>query len=280
MQQSNPLFSAAIPAADAHRLASLADLQRLSRGEVTLGAALQMLAHHQEEQRSADADLCEREAWVVSSILARSEAAWDLLAKPTIRFSVSQSGDFPPYHLEVGRYVHLTALTDLSPGEQALVASSAPCWARVYPHRARQESGWTGALARSYVPITTAEAVAKLGMGTIVSAIEGAVRSAGSDLRAQAELQGRRQDRVAEMERALGWDDGPQDAPEGRMALARTWLVLLLLGHGGRTGRVLGTMLVGISVILLCLLFGPVLLFIALPPTIAGLLAWQHLRPV
>jgi hypothetical protein len=285
MQSSNRSLQTTGPAKDDHRDASSANLQCVACGQAPLGDALQILAQGQEELIRLDSDLRERETWVVTAILARSEAAWELLAKPTLRFALDRPGDPLPYHLEVGRYAHLAALLDITAGEQELLASSSPTWARVYPHLGRHEAGQTGALAQSYVPITTAEAVATLGIRTIVSEIENAVRMAGSALRAQAECLNRRKEGLEEMERALGWDDSLlMMAPaDGAMRLER-WLALMLLGRGGGTGRILSTGLVGILITLLCLLFNPVLLWIALPSTIVGvlicaLLACWHLHP-
>jgi hypothetical protein len=255
MQLMNLPPQAISPAQDTRRWASPSDLQRVASGQVALGEALQLLSQCREEQMRADADLREREAWAVTSILARAETVWDLLARPTLRFTLDRLGDPVPYHLEVGRYAHLAVLPDLTPGEQTLIASPAPCWARVYPHHVRHQTARTGPLARSYVPITAAEAVATLGMGTILSAIETAIRAAGSDLHAELEHQNRRRQRLLDAERMLGWDEDPPDVPMDRATMTRARLALLLLGHGGRTGYVLGVAFVGFLVILLCLLF-------------------------
>jgi hypothetical protein len=103
-----------------------------------------------------------------------------------------------------------------------------------------------------------------------VSEIENAVRLAGLELRSQAERLSRRKDELEDMERALGWDDSLlMVAPIDEAMKFRRQLVLLLLSRG---------------ITLLCLLFNPVLLWIALPSTIAGVLIWAllacwHLLP-
>jgi hypothetical protein len=247
-------------------------------GQVPLGDALQILAQFQEEHMCLAADLCEREAWVVTSILDRSEVAWDLLAKPTLRFTVDRPGEPMPYHLEVGRYAHLAALLDATPAEQKLIASQTLCWVRVYLHKGRQEAGATGTLAQSYIPITVDEAVAILGMRPIVAAVESAIRAAGSDLRAEGERLNRRREGLVEMERALGWDANlaPMASADGATRF-RAWLALLLLGQTGRPGRLLGAGFAGLLLGLLCLLFNPLLLVIALPTIVVGLLIWEHI---
>jgi hypothetical protein len=243
-----------------------------------LSDALQVLAERQEQQLRLDGDLRTREAWVVESILARSEATWDLLARPTLRFALHGCPDSPPCQLELGRYTHLAALLDPTPGEQELMDSTVPCWARVSLHPERQASGQIGALAQRYVPVTTAEAVATLGMGTIISAIEHAVRAAGSDMRAQAERLNRRHEELVIMEHTLGWhDDQPSALPTAEAGVSSSWVAMLLIGRAGRPGRVLGAGFVGIFVTLLCLLFNPVLLFIALPLIVAGFLLWDRI---
>jgi hypothetical protein len=236
-----------------------------------------LLSQLHEEQVREDADLGEREAWVVSMILAKSVATWDLLAKPTLRFKLDFSGDSGPYHLELGRFTHLAALTDLTEGEHALIASPTPCWARVYPHQARQRASKTGAQACSYVPITVGEAVATLGLGRIICTIEDAIRAAGSELREQAELLSRRQERLVDVERSLGWDEDPQDMSLDRTTAIRTQLAYLLMGRSGRTGRALFATVVGLLLTMFALLFNPQILFVAIPSTAVGFLIWDRL---
>jgi hypothetical protein len=239
---------------------------------------LQILAERKEQHLHLDADLREREAWVVELILARSEASWDLLAQPTLRFTLPQPTEDMSCHLELGRYRHLAALHDPTPGEQELILSPTPCWARVYPHRERQADGQSGALAQSYVPITMSEAVVALGMREILSALEHAVRAAGSDLRAQAERLRRRHDELVDIEQALGWDDVRSSAPLAAGAtVSGSWVTMLLIGQVGRPGRLLGAGVAGIIMTLLCLLFNPLLLLIALPLTVAVFLIWEHM---
>jgi hypothetical protein len=278
MQSSNGYLQATTRAKDDLQAASPVNLQRVVTGQVSLGDALHILAHCQEEHMCLDADLSEREAWVVTSILDRSEVAWELLAKPTLRFVVERPGESVPYHLEVGRYAHLAALLDATAAEQELAASQTLCWARVYPHKGRQEAGATGALARSYIPIMVDEAVATLGMRPIVAAIESAVRAAGSDLRAEAERLNRRREGLVDMERALGWDANLLPlAPGDRAAQFRGWLAQFLLGQTGRSGRLLTAGFASLLIGLLCLLFNPMLLVIALPTIVVGLLIWEHI---
>ena len=75
----------------------------------------------------------------------------------------------------------------------------------------------------------------------------------------------------------LGWDDNPSETEMDRATRAQTWLTLVLLGYGGRTGRMLCAGLVGLLFTLLSLLFNPLLLFVALPSVVAGLIVWERL---
>jgi hypothetical protein len=137
----------------------------------------------------------------------------------------------------VGYFAHLAALDAPTAAERELIAATAPCWARVYPHEDRQRAGQSGALACSYVPIPMAEAVATLGLERILT-------------------QDERQARLLRAERALGWEPAPADAPVAAAMPIRTRLVLALLEPGSRARLALGAAFLGLVLILLCLLVG------------------------
>jgi hypothetical protein len=207
------------------------------------------LAHYQEEQARTAADLLERETWALTAILTRSEPIWRQLPNPTLRFVLSHPDEL---HLELGSYSHLAALVAPTVDEQALIAATLPCWARVLPASQRRVAGQAGPLACSYVGISVAEAVATLGFGRILDRIEGAARTAGQAMLARAQVERERQARILSVEQMLGWGPDPADVRLDRTKTARTRLVLLLLGQDG---RVQATVLLGLMVVVLvCLL--------------------------
>ncbi|HVA92420.1 MAG TPA: hypothetical protein VNL71_21570 [Chloroflexota bacterium] len=231
-----------------------ADLRRVIFAEVPLTTAFPMLALYQEEQVRRAADLLERETWAVAAILAVSGPIWSQFTSPTLCFPFGGPGESPPYHLEVGYFAHLAALDAPTAAERELIAATAPCWARVYPHQDRQRAGQSGALACSYVPVPLAEAVAALGLERILAQLETATRAAGQVLLNQAEAQDEREARLLRAERALDGESAPVEAPVAVEMPVRTRLVLALLEPGSRTGLALGAAFVGFALLLLFVL--------------------------
>ena len=229
------------------------ELRRAANGEIAVAEVLLTLAQHQEEQARTAADLLERETWALTAILERSAPLWRHLPDHTLRF-VPDHPAAPV--LEVGCFSHLAALIAPSVDEQALLAATTPCWARVAGAPERRRAGQTEALARSYVLISVAEAVATLGFGRILAQIEAATRTAGQALLAQAQVQRERQARLLGVERMLGWEPDPTEAPPDGATAVRTHLLPLLLGQGGLARWAPGAALVALTVILVCLLFG------------------------
>src|SRR5579871_5587869 len=99
MHPLNQSLQASSPARAALQWAYWTQLQRLVNRQVPLSEAFQILAELREAQRRVGADLGEREAWVVSLILAKSATTWDLLARPTLQFRLDHPED---HHLELG----------------------------------------------------------------------------------------------------------------------------------------------------------------------------------
>lgn len=252
------------------------DLLRAAHGEATLTEAFQTLVRYREEQARAAADLLERETWALTAILATSGPIWNHLKCPTLRFPLDSPGKPVSYHLELGHFPHLAALLAPSVDEQALIAATTPCWARVYPHAERQRAGETGALACSYVPIPVAEAVAALGLGRILTQIEAATCAVGQSLAAQARAQGERYERLQRVERLLGWEAEPTAEQVDRARAVGTGLVLALLGQGAGARIVLVGAFLGPFVILLGLVIGFPLTLLALVLVAIALLVWNR----
>ena len=229
------------------------ELQRAARGEAVLTEALLTLAQLQEEQARTAADLLERETWALTAILERSAPIWGQLPDPTLRF-VPDHPDAP--HLELGLFAQLATRVVPREGEHALLAATTLRWAQVYSCPRQQPAGQTEALVRTYVPISVAEAVATLGFGRILAQIEVATRTAGRVLLAEAQAQRERQARLLAVERMLGWEPDPMEAPPEGGTTARTRLVLLLLGQEGSARWAPGAALAALTVILVCLLLG------------------------
>ncbi len=226
------------------------ELQRAARGEAVLAEALLTLAHYQEELACTAAGLLERETWALTVILTRSEPIWKHLPNPTLRFMLGHP-DEP--HLEVGSFSHLAALMAPTVDEQALIAATTPCWARVFPADQRRAAGQTGPFACSYVAISVAEAVATLGFGRILGKIEVATRTAVQAMLAQAQAEREREARILSVEQMLGWGLNPADVRLDRTKTARTRLVLLLLGQDDRvqTAVLLGLLMFVLAGLLL-----------------------------
>ncbi len=229
------------------------ELRRAARGEAVLTEALLTLAQHQEEQARTAADLLERETWALTAILERSAPIWGYLPDSTLRF-VPDHSDAP--HLELGLFSHLAARVVPRAGEETLMAVTTPRWARVYTCPRQQAAGQTEAPVRIYVPISVAEAAATLGFGRILAQIEVATRTAGRALLAEAQAQRERQARLLGVERMLGWEPDPVEAPPDGATTARTRLVLMLLGQAGPARWAPVTALVALTVILVRLFLG------------------------
>ena len=229
------------------------ELRQVARGEAALAEAMLTLARYAEEQALTAADLLERETWALTAILERSMPIWRHLPNPTLRF-VPDHSDQP--RLELGSFSHLAALIAPSADEQALIAATAPCWARVSSAPERQVAGQTGALACSYVAISPAEAVATLGLGRILTQIEVATRTAGQALVAQAQAQRDRQSQLLRAERMLGVDPDPATMPTDCSRPISRRLALLLLESAKPVRLALAGVLWGFIAILTCFLVG------------------------
>ncbi|HXT35905.1 MAG TPA: hypothetical protein VN837_10040, partial [Chloroflexota bacterium] len=230
------------------------DLRGVVFADVPLTTAFTTLTRYQEEQTRRAADLLERETWTVATILVVSAPIWSQFTSPTLCFPFGGPGESPPYHLEVGYFAHLAALDAPTAAERELIAATAPCWARVYPHQDRQRAGQCGALAGSYVPISLAEAVATLGLERILTQLKTATRAAGQVLLNQAEAQDDQEACLLRAERALDWESAPAEAPVAAAMPVRTRLVLALLEPGSRAGLALGVAFVGFALLLLFVL--------------------------
>ncbi|HXT34873.1 MAG TPA: hypothetical protein VN837_04775 [Chloroflexota bacterium] len=253
------------------------DLRKAGHPKPALGQAFQTIANYREEQDRIAADLLEREIWVVTVILALSAPVWNQLATPTLEFRLDQPSEPVPYHIELGCFSHLAALAAPRAEERALIESTTPCWAQVYPHYEREQAGQTGALARSYVPISVAEAVTLLGLERILSQLEAATSRIGQSLALRARAQAARQERLLEVERALGWTREPSAAPKERQPAAITRRAALLLQPGSRGRLAIGSAFMGFVVALICALIGLSQALIGLMVVVVCLLAWQRL---
>lgn len=248
------------------------DLRRAAQGEIGLVDAIHAIIRRHELQACTAADLLERETWALAAILAAGGPLWDRLASPTLRFLIDQVPEPTLYYLELGRFSHLQSLIDPSPDELALVAATAPCWAKVYPHHDRQRAGQKGALACSYVRIGAGEAVAMIGFNRIITQIEVAVARAGAALLAEAQAQNERQERLLRVERMLGWESSP-GAPGEVSVTARACVALM--GGGGRLA--LGAAGLGLVAIMVGMLIGipSALLIVVLSGS--GLFLWTRM---
>jgi hypothetical protein len=237
------------------------DLQRAACGQLPLHEACQTLAHYQEEQARAAVDLLERETWAVTVLLAASGPIWHRVGRPTLRFTLPRAVESVLCHLEVGYFSHLAVLSAPSAGERALVSARTPGWARVYPHLERQRAGQTGAAAYSYEPIPTAEAVATLGFGRILSEIEVATLATGQAILARAQEQAARSERLQRVEQMLGWGHEPVETARERRPLSYADQMLALLVRGGSRRLTVGAAFLGLVMAVLAFFVGiPVLL--------------------
>lgn len=204
------------------------DLRRVAAGEAPLYEAFQVLAQYDEEQAGAAADLREREIWSVTMILNASGIIWKHLPSPTLRFEIDDPNEPAPYHIELGHFAHLAALTTPSTDEQSLIAATTPCWARVFPNHERRCAEQTEAFAYSYVPISVAEAIDRLGFEPIPLKIGAVTREVGQALLAEEQAQRARYDRLLAVEQMLGWDPDAADA-SGDGAISTRWRKMRVL---------------------------------------------------
>lgn len=251
------------------------DLRRAAQGETPLYDTFPTLARYREAHAHTAADLFERETWALTVIVNASESIWTNPASPTLRFAIPGPDGPAPYHLELGRFIHLAALPAPSPEERALIASSVPCWARVCRHQEREHAGLNGAHACAYTPVSTAEAVTTLGFGRILSQIESRAHAAGKALLVEAEEQDAREQRVLQMERMLGWaPDSARPGNAGRPIRARVVFALLEDGRGKRLAGAAG--LLGAVVAALSLVIGTPHAFLVLLVAGPALLIWNY----
>ncbi len=207
-------------------------LRRVGSGQAGLWEAFQPLAQAQEDQARQAADLAEREAWAPAGMLEASNALWPHLTTPTLHLAVRSSDGDEATHVELGRYGHLAALPAPIAGEQALISSPTPCFARVVASQERQAAGVDGPLACSYLPLSPAEAVAAIGFATIEADLEAAARTAGQVLLYKVEAQAERQHAVLRVERMFGWT--PDPPPEAVALPVGSRVAVLLLRQAGR----------------------------------------------
>lgn len=203
-----------------HETAQMRELERVARGVTPVYDAFLTLACSQEEQAHTATDLLERETWALDALLARSGPVWLPMGRPTLRFEVHQADEPVSHHLELGRFSHLAALVEPTADEQALIAAREPCWARVALDPARQQAGQADALACSYSRISSADAVAQLGLARILSQIEAATRAAGTILLGRAQTQAERRaylQLVEGMLHALPASSAPASAAPGAL---------------------------------------------------------------
>ena len=254
------------------------ELRRAAQGSASLYEAFHTFARYQDAHAHAAADLFEREIWAMTVIVNASDTLWVQPASPTLRFAIPGPTGPAPYHLELGRFAHLAALTAPKPEEQVLISAATPGWARVHLDQERLRAGHTGALACAYVPISTGEAVATLGFGRILSQIESRAWATGKTLLAQAEEQCARERRVLQVERALGWVPEPvATAPHAQPM--RTRLMLALLQEGRALRLTLSMGLLGVVLVLLSIAIGiphALLLLLLAGP---ALLIWNYVYP-
>ena len=258
---------------DGGERAGLLPFTRREVGGITgpLYETFQRLAFSQEEQEREAADLLEREIWAVTRIMAVSAPIWNQNPSPILSFSLGHMSEPAPYRLELSRFAYLRTLRSPSPGEQALIASDTPCWARVAPNLERHMAGYSDALACSYVPIPVAEAVKLLGLGRIMTQIEAATQSAGQAVLNEARVQEDRRARLMAVERMLGCE--PRPATD-RETPVRTHLALALLGKGRLAALPPNAACLGLAAGVLCFLAGFAQALIVLLLGVMLLVAW------
>ncbi|HVC80257.1 MAG TPA: hypothetical protein VNL35_07130 [Chloroflexota bacterium] len=246
---------------------------RREAGGITgpLYETFQSLAFSQEEQEREAGDLLEREIWAVTRIMAVSAPIWNQNPSPIVSFSLGHTSEPAPYRLELSRFAHLRALRTPSPGEQALIASDTPCWARVAPNLERHLAGYSDALACSYVPVPVAEAVKLLGLGRIMTQIEAATQSAGQAVLNEARFQEDRRARLVAVERMLGCEPHPA---ADRETPVRTHVALALLGKGRFAALPPNAACLGLAAGVLCFVAGFAQALIVLLIGVVLLAAW------
>jgi len=205
------------------------DPLRMTAGQgSTIFEIFQAIAYQREEQQRVAADLLEREIWAVTRLLTASAPIWDQKPSPTLRFPLERPSEPVVYRLELSVFSHLADLLSPTSGEQELIRSTTPCWARVAPNLERHLAGYSDDLACSYVPISMAEAVKLLGLDRIVDQIEAATRTAYQAVMSEARAQADRRARLQAIERMFGWATEPWVSP----VTIGTQVALALLGKG------------------------------------------------
>jgi hypothetical protein len=253
------------------------ELRRAAQGEAVLAEAMLTLARYQEEQARTAATLREREIWIVTALLERSAPLWRHLPSRTLRFPLDPTGAI---HLGLGHVAHPATL--IAPGavKQAVPAAITPCWARVTTLLAQLSEGQEETCVHTCVSISTADAVATLGLGRILTQLELATRTAGQALLAEAQAQQERRAQLRRAERMLGWAPEPASSVCTGERAVPTLLLLLLLGPAGLVA--LGGTLWGLLTVMVCLLLGIPAAVLTMLLGGVGLLLWRrcHARRV
>lgn len=209
----------------------------------TIFETFQAIAYQREEQERVAADLLEREIWAVTRLLAASAPIWDQKPGLTLSFPLEQPNEPVVYRLELSVFSRLADLLSPTQGEQELIASTTPCWARVSTNLERHLAGYSDHLACSYLPIPMAEAVKLLGLDRIVDQIEAATRAAYQAAMNEARAQEDRRARLQAIERMFGWEMEPWEIPSAM----GTQLALALLGRGRLASLPCGAAGVGVA---------------------------------
>jgi hypothetical protein len=208
-------------------------------------------------------------------IISASSAIWSRLAVPAVPFVLDHPLGPEPFHLALGQFTHLAALSDPSPEEQTLINSPTPCFARVYPHQQRLLAGYSGPLACSYVPITVAEAVNALGFARILAQVDAATRTAAQALMSEDIAQTERNLQLLRLERMLGWEPDPALDAEGEAARPTTRLMLALIGADDRQWLVPASASVGLVAVLTYMLLGIPYALLAVLVVVVSLVIWK-----
>lgn len=249
------------------------DLLRAVHGEAPIPETSVTLAMYWQEQKQAAAELLEREIWAANALVEASANIWDQLPQPTVVFLL-EGATSGIDHLELGRFTHLVQLDEPTEQERYLIDSPTVCWARATANVERECAGSTGALARAYTPVSTADAVALVGLDRIASQLEVAVNEAGKVLFAGARAQEERRARLERIERKLGWQQESSTLLEAPVSW-RTRLLVGLVGQGERHWLAACAGVQGLFVICLCFMLQVPLLLLALIPVVMSLLIWK-----
>ena len=249
------------------------DLLRAVRGEAAIPETCMTLSMYWHEQKQASAELFEREIWAANAIIDASAGIWDQLPQPTVVFARDGSKSTID-QLELGRFAHLRLLELPNEHELELIATDSVCWAHVTASLERESAGAVGALARSYSPVSTEDAVALIGLDRIVSQLEAVVGEAGRSLVAAARMHDERRARLERTERKLGWrqDPGTQSI---EVLPWRTRFLIGLVGQEDRNWLAACAGIQGLFVVCLCFMLEVPLLLLALLPVFLSLLIWK-----